>query len=238
MRMSPYERLNQRIIACRRCPRLVEHCENVAVVKRAAYRDEVYHGRPVPNFGSGVSARLLVVGLAPGAHGANRTGRMFTGDRSGDFLYRAMHEAGFANQPTSIRADDGLVLDDVVITAPAHCAPPGNKPLPEELNACASFMDETVAMMQSLRVVVCLGRIAFDASLQLYQRRGWIRKRTPFKFGHGIEHIFEAVDAAKRVTPPVILCSYHPSQQNTFTGRLTPIMLRKVFERARAIIEQ
>jgi len=227
--------LNRRIVACTRCPRLRGHCENMATVKRAAFRDEVYHGLPVPNFGSGAAARLLVVGLAPAAHGANRTGRMFTGDRSGDFLYRAMHEVGFANQPTGTHEGDGLKLIDTVITAAGHCAPPDNKPLPEELAACAPFLDETFDMLRRLRVVVCLGRIALDAMLRLYQRRGWITKLAGHAFGHGVEHRIEEVNGR---TPPVLLCSFHPSQQNTFTGRLTPAMLRDVFERAKVILSR
>lgn len=226
-------RLNRRIVACRRCPRLVRHCRNVAAEKRAAYRHCDYHGRPVANFVSGPGARLLVVGLAPGAHGANRTGRMFTGDRSGDFLYRAMYEAGFATQAASAGVDDGLRLIDAAITAAAHCAPPANKPTPDELANCAPFLDQTFDALPRLRVAVCLGRLAHEAVLRLYKRRRWIATMSEHRFSHGAEHGF---DAAGGATPPTLLCSYHPSQQNTFTGKLTPAMLRDVFARAAAII--
>lgn len=224
------EQLNRRIVSCRLCGRLVRHRERVAEEKRAAYRHETYHGKPVPNFGDLTGdARVLVVGLAPGAHGANRTGRMFTGDRSGDFLYRAMHDAGLANQPTSTHAGDGLTLRRTLVTAAAHCAPPDNKPDNEELAACAPFLDETFDLNADLRVAVCLGRIALDALLRMYLRRGWIDKLAPYKFAHGVEHAIAG--------RPTILCSYHPSQQNTFTGRLTREMLRAIFERAAAIAE-
>ncbi|MAE67801.1 MAG: uracil-DNA glycosylase [Phycisphaeraceae bacterium] len=225
-------RLNDDIVQCERCPRLREHCIETARVKRAAYRDWDYWGRPVPNFlarSRPHRARILIVGLAPAAHGANRTGRMFTGDRSGDFLYRAMHEAGLASQPTATDADDGLELIDTVITAAAHCAPPGNKPRPDELEACAEYLDRTIESMTDLRVVVCLGQLGMTAALKAFRRRGWIRRLADFPFGHGVEH---AVDGA-----PHLLGSYHPSQQNTFTGRLTPPMLRKVMRRARTLAE-
>ena len=235
--------LNRRIVACTRCPRLREHCVRVAREKRASFRDWDYWGKPVPNFGD-VSTRrasgdkaggrsgggwLLVVGLAPAAHGANRTGRMFTGDRSGDFLYREMFRAGFASQPHAVHLDDGLKLRNALITAAAHCAPPGNKPSGEELENCAGFFDETFDLVPGLRVVLCLGGVALDAVLRLYQRRGWIERRAPYRFAHGAEY---AIDGA-----PALLCSYHPSQQNTFTGRLTERMLRDVFLRAAAILD-
>jgi uracil-DNA glycosylase family 4 len=219
--------LNRRITACRRCPRLIEHCQAVAATRRAAYRDQSYHGKPVPNFGD-PDARLLIVGLAPGAHGANRTGRMFTGDRSGDFLYARLHETGFANQPHATDAADGLTLHGALITAACHCAPPGNKPTPGELAACESWLDETFDLLTQLRVVVCLGRIALDSVLKLYQRRGWIASRAAYPFSHGCEH---RIDGA-----PTVLCCFHPSQQNTFTGRLTPKMMREVFAHARRLI--
>ena len=243
---NPLHQLNRRIIRCERCPRLRAYCRKVAGEKRASFRDERYFGKPVPNFvppsgpaDPGVpgipgvlgvpGARLLVVGLAPAAHGANRTGRMFTGDRSGAFLFRAMYEAGFCSQPTCEQADDGLALRNVVITAAVHCAPPANKPTGDEMANCAPWLDETFNLMPNLRVVVCLGRIALDAVLRLYKRRGWIEKLASYKFAHGGEHRINRL--------PTVLCSYHPSQQNTFTGRLTERMLLDVFERAQWLIE-
>ncbi len=223
---SALDRLNHRITACDRCPRLRTHCLAIAQKKTARFRDQAYFGKPVPNFGD-PRAKALIVGLAPAAHGANRTGRMFTGDRSGDWLYRAMHEAGFANQPTAEHAEDGLKLRNAMITAAAHCAPPGNKPTPDELTNCAGFLADTFNALRDLRVVVCLGKIGFDATLKLYQQRGWIAKRSPYKFAHAAEHV---IDGA-----PTVLCSYHPSQQNTFTGRLTREMLLGVFTRARTL---
>jgi uracil-DNA glycosylase len=181
----------------------------------------------VPNFGA-ATARLLVVGLAPGAHGANRTGRAFTGDGGGNFLIRAMHETGFANRSTSTHAEDGLRLIDAAIANVARCAPPGNKPTPREVAACGPFLDETFDLMRRLRVVVALGRIAFDRCLHVYAKRGWLSARQKPKFSHGCE--FSPADG------PVLIASFHPSQQNTFTGRLTPEMLRQVFDRARAAI--
>jgi len=228
-----YDDLNERIIACELCPRLREHCERTAKEKRAAFADWDYWGKPVPNFGSGPRARLLVVGLAPAAHGANRTGRMFTGDRSGDFLFRAMHETGFATQPDATRRGDGLKLRDAVITAAAHCAPPGNKPTRDELDNCSTHLDDTFAVLSRLRVCLCLGKIGLDAMLRLYKRRGWIDALAPYPFGHAAEHTFNPRDDRR---PPTLLCSYHPSQQNTFTGKLTADMLREVFERAKAIV--
>jgi uracil-DNA glycosylase family 4 len=200
----------------------------VARRKRAAFRDQAYHGKPVPNFGD-PSAALLIVGLAPAAHGANRTGRMFTGDRSGDFLCRAMHEAGFANQGRATHRNDGLVLTDVLITAVVHCAPPQNKPTSRELANCRPFLDDVFGMLPRLKVVLCLGRIAFDAVMKRWQEEGLIERRSTFRFAHGAEH---AVTAAL-----TILCSYHPSQQNTFTGRLTNRMMLDVFERARRLLD-
>jgi len=236
-----FHQLNRRIISCARCPRLRTYCRKVAREKRARFRDQSYFGKPVPNFvptsdlgDSGISggvpgARVLVVGLAPAAHGANRTGRMFTGDRSGAFLYRAMYEAGFCNQASCEQAEDGLELVDAVITAAVHCAPPANKPTGDEMAKCAPWLEETFSLMPNLRVVVCLGRIALDAVLRLYKHRGWIEILASYKFGHGCEHRIDRW--------PTILCSYHPSQQNTFTGRLTDRMLLEVFERARWLME-
>ena len=216
--------LQKEIFSCNRCPRLREHCCRIATEKRAAFRDWDYWGRPLPNLG-GPSARLLVVGLAPAAHGGNRTGRMFTGDRSADFLLRAMYDAGFANQPTSVHRDDGLRLIDVAVTGVAHCAPPENKPTPVELDYCFGYFERTVDLMPDLRGMVALGRIAFDACLRLYRARGWLPSGKKPAFAHGAFYDFEAT--------PFLACSFHPSQQNTFTGRLTQPMLRAVFEGAR-----
>ena len=209
--------LRHDVCDCRLCPRLVEWRELVAREKRAAYRDETYWGRGVPGFGD-PAAKVLVLGLAPAAHGANRTGRVFTGDRSGDWLYRAMHRAGLANQPTSTSADDGLALAGAWVAAVVKCAPPGNKPLPEERVRCRPFLQREVALLEQLKVVVCLGGFAYDAACTHFG----IRPRP--KFGHAVE-----ASAAAGLT---LLCSYHPSQQNTFTGRLTEPMLDAVFARA------
>ncbi len=213
--------LQNEIVSCRKCPRLIAHCQEIAKVKRRAYRDQEYWGKPVPGFGD-PDAELLIVGLAPGAHGANRTGRMFTGDRSGEYLYRALYETGFANQPTSISRDDGLELLNCYITAPVHCAPPDNKPTREEIATCIDYLRREIPLLKNLRVVVVLGRIALDAyrTVQQLPRLG---------FGHGLVH--------DQLNPPVI-CSYHPSQQNTQTGRLTAEMLRNVFELASQRITQ
>ena len=225
-----WAKLQHDIVTCARCPRLRTHCQAVAAQKRAAFRDWDYWGKPLPNLGE-PSARLLVVGLAPAAHGGNRTGRMFTGDRSGDFLFRAMYEAGFANQPSSDHKDDGLQLIDAAITGVAHCAPPGNKPALDELSNCSDFLDRTVDLMPDLRGVLALGRIAFDACLRLYRTRSWLPRdvrRRPV-FAHGVVHRFPAA--------PFLAASFHPSQQNTFTGRLTPEMMRAVFDVARRLID-
>lgn len=221
--MNQWDKLQQRIVACDLCPRLREHCTRVATEKRAAYRDHNYWGKPLPNMGD-PSARLLIVGLAPAAHGANRTGRLFTGDRSGDFLFRAMFETGFANQPDSLHSNDGLKLIDAAITGVAHCAPPANKPLPAELSNCAGFLRETFALMPNLRVVLALGRIAFDACVRMHDTK----PRPPFSHG-GICQVMPS--------GPTLVASFHPSQQNTFTGRLTPQMMRDVFETCRKLVK-
>jgi uracil-DNA glycosylase len=205
------------VSACRLCPRLVAWREEVAVTKRAAFRHEEYWGRGVPGFGD-PSARLLVLGLAPAAHGGNRTGRVFTGDRSGDFLYTSLHRNGLANRPTSVRRDDGLVLNGAYITAAVRCAPPANKPTPTERDSCAGYLQRELALLTKLRVVVALGQFAYAAACSALG----VRPRP--RFGHGVE--------TATLAGPVIVCSFHPSQQNTFTGRLTAAMLDAVFARA------
>jgi uracil-DNA glycosylase family 4 len=210
-------RLRKDVCECRACPRLVEWREQVAVEKRASYRDQTYWGRGVPGFGDG-KARIMVLGLAPAAHGANRTGRVFTGDRSGDWLFRAMHRAGLANQPESVSVDDGLVLTDSWVAAAVKCAPPDNKPLPDERDNCRPFLQREVALLKRLNTVVCLGGFAYEAACSEFG----VRPRP--KFGHGVE-----VPAPNGL---MLVCSFHPSQQNTFTGRLTEPMLDAVFSRA------
>lgn len=217
--------LQAAITACSLCPRLREHCRAVAAAKRRAYRDWEYWGKPVPSFGD-PNARVLVIGLAPAAHGANRTGRMFTGDRSGDWLYRALYRTGFASQSLSISRDDGLTLRDIYITAVARCAPPGNKPLPEELHNCRPYLERELDILPNIRVVVALGRIAFDQYLAILKSKGLIRSRTAFHFAHN-QRFLTAPGA------PVLISSYHPSQQNTLTGKLTEKMLLDVFRGAR-----
>ena len=217
--------LSAEIAACRRCPRLIEHCATVARVKRRAYLDQEYWGRPVPGFGD-PAARLLILGLAPGAHGANRTGRVFTGDRSGDFLYRALYETGFASQAQSVSCTDGLELHDAYITASVHCAPPDNKPSTEEVLACRPYLERELALLHNLRVVVALGKLAFDNYLSVLKQQGRIASRAPFAFGHNLE--YRTGEPA-----PWLVASYHPSQQNTSTGKLTLPMLIDVFHSVR-----
>lgn len=226
-KLTPWDALNSNLIACDRCPRLVEHCQAVAATKRRAYEEWDYWGQPVPNFGD-PQAKLLLVGLAPGAHGANRTGRMFTGDRSGDWLYRALHKAGFATQAESVSRDDGLQLVGCAITAAGHCAPPDNKPTPDELATCADWLSQTVDVVPA-RVFVALGQIAWRSVIDLARERGWSSGKLP-KFGHGAE-----VDLGEG---RCLLGSFHPSQQNTFTGRLTEDMLDAIFQRAQELIER
>ena len=216
--------LQERVIACARCPRLVEYRQKVAREKRRMFRDQEYWGKPLPSFGDS-NASLLIVGLAPAAHGGNRTGRMFTGDRSGDFLYRALYEAGFSNQALSVRRHDGLKLAGCYITAALRCAPPKNKPLPEEMRNCRPYLAEELDLLKGVRAVLALGRIAFDAYLKVIQEtRPTGFEKFPlrsFRFAHGASYEFPA-------GLPRLFASYHPSQQNTQTGRLTPAMFRKV----------
>jgi uracil-DNA glycosylase family 4 len=218
--------LEARVVACRRCPRLVAWREQVAREKRAAYAGEDYWGRPVPGFGD-PAARVLVLGLAPAAHGGNRTGRVFTGDRSGDWLFASMHRTGFASQPTSVHRDDGLTLRGAWISAAVRCAPPANKPTPGERDACLPWTVAELGHLPELRVVVCLGAFAWDAALRLRVAAGHPAPRPRPRFGH--EALFD--DG----TWLALLGCFHPSQQNTFTGRLTEPMIDAVFERARAI---
>ncbi len=221
-------RLEQRVTRCRLCPRLVAHRERTAREKVARFRDWTYWGRPVPGFGD-PAARVLVVGLAPAAHGGNRTGRIFTGDESGNWLYAALHRAGFANQPTSVARDDGLRLHDAFVTAAARCAPPANRPTPDELATCRRHLLAELALLLRLRVVVVLGKVAHDGFLAAERARGQAVPRPAPRFAHGAEH--------RLPSGLVLLCSYHPSQQNTFTRRLTRSMLDAVFARARTLVD-
>jgi uracil-DNA glycosylase family 4 len=214
--------LEARIVECRRCPRLVEWRERVAREKRASFAGEDYWGRPAPGFGD-PDARVYVLGLAPAAHGANRTGRVFTGDRSGDWLFASMYRTGFANQPHSVSRDDGLELHDAFVAAAVRCAPPANKPLPEERDNCLPYAREELDLMPSVRVIVCLGAFAWDAACRLYG----IRPRP--RFGHGAESPVEE--------GPILLGCFHPSQQNTFTGKLTEPMIDSVFQRASILVK-
>lgn len=224
-----WQKLQRRIVRCKKCPRLVEHCKVIAKKKRKAYADQKYWGKPVENFGEG-RAGLLVMGLAPGAHGANRTGRMFTGDRSGDWLYRAMHKAGFASQAESIGRDDELTLIDSVVSGACHCAPPDNKPTREEVANCQPFLEQTVLQVEP-KVILALGRLAWTETLRLAKDMEWLTKTDPKppKFAHGAEFQFP--------NKIWLLASYHPSQQNTFTGRLTETMFDRVFTRVNKLIK-
>jgi uracil-DNA glycosylase len=215
--------LNHEVIACTRCPRLVEYREKVAREKRRAYRDWEYWGKPVPGFGD-PDARVLIMGLAPGAHGSNRTGRPFTGDASGNFMYPVLYETGFANQPTAIKRDDGLKLKDLYITAAVRCAPPDNKPLPQELAECAFFLDRELAGLGKVKVVVALGKIGFDAYLNYVKRRGLLASRKAYIFKHGAHY--------RLPDGKILLASYHPSNQNTQTGKLTREMFVHIFKQA------
>lgn len=221
-RQAALAALNAETALCRRCPRLVAWREAVAAQPRAAYVGQTYWGRPVPGFGD-PAAWLLVLGLAPGAHGSNRTGRPFTGDRSGDWLYASLHRAGLANQPEARAADDGLQLKGVYVTACVRCAPPANKPQPAEWEACRDYLAQELALLQDLRVVVCLGQFAWDRLLRLLRAQGRLLPRPLPRFAHG---------AVARLEGLTLIASYHPSQQNTFTGKLTEAMLDAVWARA------
>lgn len=222
-------RLNAEIIACTRCPRLRGHCTEVASVKRRAYRDCEYWALPVPSFGD-PEGRVMIVGLAPGAHGSNRTGRPFTGDGSGDFLFPVLHRAGFASQPKATSRDDGMQLTDIWITSVVRCAPPDNKPLPEEIANCAPFLDAEIAAYRNLRVFVCLGKIGFDGVVAHLIRTGQIPRRGELIFGHGVEY---ALPDGRW-----LLASYHPSLQNTNTGKLTAPMMLEVFRHAKVLADR
>ena len=231
------EALRREVVTCRRCPRLVAWREKVAEEKRAAFRDEDYWGRPVPGFGD-PEPRLLVVGLAPAAHGANRTGRMFTGDRSGDWLFRALHRAGFASQAEATGRHDGLELTDLWITAAARCAPPANKPKPDERRRCREYLERELDLfLAGLRGVVALGGYAYAHVLRIFRDRSWVVPSPMPPFGHG-EEVALAPPEASDAPELTLLCSYHPSQQNTFTGTLTEEMFDRVWSRAREVAEQ
>jgi uracil-DNA glycosylase family 4 len=222
-------KLNEEVIACTRCPRLVEYRERIAREKRRAYRDCDYWGKPVPGFGD-PNARVLVLGLAPGAHGSNRTGRPFTGDASGKFMYPVLYETGFANQPDAAQRDDGLELKDLYITAAARCAPPDNKPLPQELANCAGYLDRELHGLSRLKVIVALGKIAFDAYLNFLKRQGPLPDKKNFIFGHGVK--YQLPDGK------TLLASYHPSNQNTQTGKLTRPMFVHIFKEAAKLADK
>ncbi|MGA8027847.1 MAG: uracil-DNA glycosylase [Bryobacteraceae bacterium] len=222
--------LNEQMVECFRCPRLVAHREEIGRIQRRAYRGQEYWSRPVPGFGD-PAARLFIVGLAPGAHGANRTGRMFTGDRSGEFLYRALWETGFANQPQSVSRQDGLTLQDAYIAAAVRCVPPDNKPTREEIMTCRPFLVRELAILRNVRVVLVLGGIALDAYLSVLQDSGLIKSRSKFCFSHGASF-------RTHENGPLVVASYHPSQQNTSTKRLTREMLREVFLKTRSLLDE
>jgi uracil-DNA glycosylase len=221
--------LNREVVACAKCPRLVTYRQMIAREKRRAYRDCEYWGKPVPGFGD-PNARVLIMGLAPGAHGSNRTGRPFTGDASGNFMYPVLYETGFANQPTATSCGDGLELRDLYITAAARCAPPDNKPLPSELANCAPFLDREVEGLKRLKVVVALGKIGFDACLNFMRRRGLLQSKAAYIFAHDAK--YNLPDGK------ILLASYHPSNQNTQTGKLTKSMFLKIFKQAARLADE
>ncbi len=229
-RQAALEKLNRRIIACRLCPRLREYCQKVATEKRRQYRDWTYWGKPVPGFGD-LAAQLIILGLAPGAHGSNRTGRMFTGDRSGDFLYQALYEAGFASQPIARHRQDGLSLRNCYITASVRCAPPDNKPTPQELRNCHPYLERELALLKNMRVILALGRVAFDTCLVWASARAPMPPRARFHFRHGANYVLHG-------GLPRLFASYHPSQQNTQTGRLTMPMFERVLREIREFLSE
>jgi uracil-DNA glycosylase family 4 len=224
-----FSRLSQDVISCELCPRLRDWCREVAEVRVKRFALQEYWGRPLPGLGD-PRARLLIVGLAPAAHGANRTGRVFTGDRSGDFLFAALHRAGFANQPTSVARGDGLALRDCYIAPLVRCAPPANKPRPEEIAACRPFLLRELALLTEVKAVVALGKIAMDGFVSLLRDEGRLPRRQAYAFGHGVAH-----DLGGGLR---LFASYHPSQQNTFTGKLTPRAFDAVFKAARQHLEK
>jgi len=226
---SALQIVGNEVCACRKCPRLVKYREKVAKEKRRAFREWTYWGRGVPGFGD-PHAKLLILGLAPAAHGGNRTGRVFTGDRSGDFLYKALHKAGFANQPTSLHRDDGLQLKNVYIAAAVRCAPPANKPLPSEILHCRGYLERELEILRP-GAVLALGKIAWDAYLEILKQRGQIASRAAFRFSHGAECVFGD-------DLPRLFGVYHPSQQNTQTGRVTEAMYASVLKRIRGYLSQ
>jgi uracil-DNA glycosylase len=232
------EKLNKEIIACRKCPRLVAWREEVARVKRRAYRDHEYWGKPVPGFGD-PKARVLVVGLAPGAHGSNRTGRQFTGDASGGFLFPALHRAGFANQAEAESRSDGLILKDMYITASGRCAPPDNKPSPEELNNCQPFLERELKILNP-KVIVCLGRIAFERILRILSRPQTTNDGQPVKYSvvNGLRSFVFSHGASYKIGDVWILCSYHPSQQNTSTGKLNVKMFDEIWKKVKTLLDE
>ncbi len=223
------QQMQTEVVNCFRCPRLVQWREEIAQTKRRAYLNWTYWGRPVPSFGD-PQARLLIIALAPGAHGANRTGRMFTGDRSGEFLYRALYETGFANQPTSVSSDDGLHLTDCFMTAPVRCVPPDNKPERSEVLNCRPYLHRTLAALKNVKVVVPLGSFGFGEYLSYLHNQSCIQSRSAFPFGHSV--LYQTHQGG-----PLLLGCYHPSQQNTSTRKLTAEMLFQLFDRARQLIE-
>lgn len=225
--MNSLDLIHEQIRSCDRCPRLRDYCRQIGETKVRRYQNQEYWARPVPGFGD-PAARLLILGLAPGAHGANRTGRMFTGDDSGVWLYRALYEAGFANQPHSVSRDDGLALRGAYIANAVRCAPPANKPLPAEVEACRPYLEEELRLLTDVKVVLVLGRIAFDAYVRLRKQQGCDLGRPAFS--HGAEYRFAGL--------PALLCSYHPSRQNTNTGVLTPAMWSAIFARARQLADE
>ena len=221
--------LHHEVVACGRCPRLVEYRERIGREKRRAYLDWTYWARPVPGFGD-PNARVLILGLAPGAHGSNRTGRPFTGDSSGNFMYPVLHRTGFANQPIAKHVDDGLKLTDAYITAAVRCAPPDNKPTPQEIANCAPFLDRELDALTNVKLVVALGRIGFDAYLNYLRRKGIVKSKAEYVFGHGATYTMP--------NGMILLASYHPSNQNTNTGKLTEEMFTEIFRAAKRLLKR